>query len=187
MPRSRRRYESRYKPWIELHGTAIMGKGRANLLREIRNLSSIAKAAKKLSIPYRTAWEQLKRIETAIGTPVVKTYRGGAKGGGGAGLTEEGARVLREYEKYEHYLWCVSEDKDYWEALDMKISARNRIRGVIEGIEKGEVAAAVRIKVSTPIVITAMITRDAVDDLELRVGEDVEAVIKATEVMVAKK
>ena len=68
----------------------------------------------------------------------------------------------------------------------MKLSARNRIRGVIEGIEKGEVAASVRINISTPAVITAVITKDAVDDLELKVGEEVEAVIKATEVMVSK-
>ena len=186
MQAPKRIYESKYKPWIELQGKAIVGEGRADLLRAIRDLSSIAKAAKKLNVPYRTAWAQLKRIEAAVGTPVVKTYRGGAKGGGGARLTEEGARVLREYEKYERYLGSFANDADFWEALDMKLSARNRIRGVIEGIEKGEVAASVRIEVSTPAVITAVITRDAVDDLELKVGEEVEAVIKATEVMVSK-
>jgi len=183
----KRRYESRYKPWIEVQGKGIVGTGRANLLREIRNSSSITKAAKKLGIPYRTAWEQLKRIENAINAPVVKTYRGGAKGGGGAGLTEEGEHVLHEYDKYEHYLGSIYRDADFWEALDMKLSARNRINGVIESIEKGEVAASIRIKVSTPTVITAMITKNAVDDLELKVGEDVEAVIKATEVMVSKE
>lgn len=187
MPAPKRRYESKYKPWIELQGRAIVGKGRANLLREIRDSSSIAKAAKKLEIPYRTAWEQLKHINAAIGAPVVKTYRGGAKGGGGAKLTEEGKRVLREYDMYEHYLGSLAADKDFWEALDMKISARNRISGVIEAIEKGEVAASVKIRVSTPAVITAVITKDAVDDLELKVGEEVEAVIKATEVMVSKE
>ena len=58
---------------------------------------------------------------------------------------------------------------------------------MIEAIEKGEVAASVKIRVSTPAVITAVITKDAVDDLELKVGEEVEAVIKATEVMVSKE
>jgi molybdate transport system regulatory protein len=182
-----RKYESKYKPWLEHNGKALVGAGRASLLREIRDTSSIAKAVKKLSIPYRTAWEHIRRIEEAIDAPVVKTYRGGAAGGGGAELTEEGARVLREYEKHEHYLGCVSADKDYWEALSMKISARNRIPRVIKEIEKGEVVASVRIEVVTPTVITALITKAAVDELDLKVNEEVEAVIKATEVMVPKE
>jgi len=183
----RRKYESKYKPWIEHHGQAILGEGRAKLLREIRDLASIRRAAEKLSIPYRSAWEHIRKIEEAIGTPVVKTYRGGAKGGGGAGLTEEGARVLHEYERYERYLAGVSADEEFWEALYMKISARNKLKGVVKGIEKGEVAASVRIEIATPTIITALITKDAVDDLELKIGDDVEAVIKATEVMVSKE
>ncbi len=183
----RRKYESKYKPWIEHQGKAILGEGRAKLLREIRESASITRAAEKLSIPYRTAWEHIRKIEEVIDAPVVKTYRGGAKGGGGAGLTEEGERVLREYERYERYLGSLSADEEYWEALYMKISARNKIRGVVKGIEKGEVAASVRIEVATPTVITALITKDAVDDLDLKIGDDVEAVIKATEVMVSKE
>ena len=183
----RRRYESRYKSWLEHQGEAILGEGRAKLLMEIRELASIRKAAEKLAIPYRTAWEHIRKIEDAIGAPVVKTYRGGAKGGGGAGLTEEGVRILREYERYERYLECVSADKELWEALYMKISARNRLKGVVRGIERGEVAASVRIEIATPTVITALITRDAVDELELKIGDEVEAVIKATEVMISKE
>ena len=54
------KYESGHKQWIEFKGRAILGEGRAQLLAEIRNSSSILKAAEKLSIPYRTAWEHLK-------------------------------------------------------------------------------------------------------------------------------
>lgn len=187
MPAPRRKYDSKYKPWIEHQGQAILGEGRAKLLREIHELSSIRKAAEKLSIPYRTAWEHIRKIEDAIGTPVVKTHRGGAQGGGGAGLTEEGTRVLHEYERYERYLEGVSADEEFWEALYMKISARNKIKGVVKEIDKGEVAASVRIEIAMPTVITALISADAVDDLELKIGDDVEAVIKATEVMISKE
>ena len=68
-----RKYESKYKPWLEHNGKALVGAGRASLLREIRDTSSIAKAVKKLAIPYRTAWEHIRRIEKAIDAPVVKT------------------------------------------------------------------------------------------------------------------
>jgi molybdopterin-binding protein len=37
-----------------------------------------------------------------------------------------------------------------------------------------------------PAVVTAVITKEAVEDLDLKVGDDVEAIVKATEVMIAK-
>ncbi len=69
----------------------------------------------------------------------------------------------------------------------MPISARNRMAGIVKAIEKGEVASTVKIEVSTPAVITAMITREAVEELGLKEGDKVDAVIKATEVMVSKE
>ncbi|MBN1763277.1 MAG: TOBE domain-containing protein [Methanomicrobia archaeon] len=187
MPTSSRKYESRYKPWLAHHGQAILGEGRARLLREIQELQSIRKAADKLAIPYRSAWEHIRKIEQAVGIPVVKTYRGGAHGGGGAELTDEGARILHEFERYESYLEGLSADEEFWEALHLKISTMNKLKGEVKKLEKDDIAASVRIKVETPTVITALITKNAVDELDLRIGDEIEAVIKSTEVMVAKK
>jgi molybdopterin-binding protein len=44
----------------------------------------------------------------------------------------------------------------------------------------------VRIEISSAVVITSSITNKAVDDLALRVGDDVWAVVKASDVMVGK-
>ena len=68
----------------------------------------------------------------------------------------------------------------------MKISARNYLRGVVKSVEKDGIAAKVRIEIKAPAEITALITREAVEELNLSEGDDVEAVIKATEVLVAK-
>lgn len=68
----------------------------------------------------------------------------------------------------------------------MPLSARNKLKGVIKAIEKGEVAATVKIEISQPATITSMITKEAAEELKLRVGDKVEAVIKASEVMVFK-
>ena len=68
----------------------------------------------------------------------------------------------------------------------MPLSARNRIKGVVKGIEKGEVAASVKIEIVDPATITSMITREAAEDLDLKEGDKVEAVVKASEVMVSK-
>jgi len=68
----------------------------------------------------------------------------------------------------------------------MPLSARNRIEGVVKGIEKGEVASTVKVEITKPAIITSMITREAAEDLDLKEGDEVEAVIKASEVMVSK-
>jgi len=63
-----------------------------------------------------------------------------------------------------------------------KISARNQISGKIIEVKKGQTTAHVRIDVGNGIVITSSITNDAVDDLALAKGDDVVAVIKASDV-----
>ncbi len=69
----------------------------------------------------------------------------------------------------------------------MKISARNILKGKIEGIDKGPVTATVKIKIESPGTVTASITTEAAEELGLKEGEEVYAVIKASEVLVAKK
>jgi molybdopterin-binding protein len=66
----------------------------------------------------------------------------------------------------------------------MKISARNALPGKIVDIKKGATTAHVRIDVSGTIV-TASITNESVDELGLKVGDKVHAVIKSSDVMVA--
>ncbi|KAF5414177.1 MAG: hypothetical protein C5S49_07185 [Candidatus Methanogaster sp.] len=69
----------------------------------------------------------------------------------------------------------------------MKISARNQIEGVVKKIEKGEVASTVKIEIIGSAILTSMLTKEAVEDLDLKEGDKVEAVIKSTEVLVMKE
>lgn len=68
----------------------------------------------------------------------------------------------------------------------MKLSARNQIRGRVVEVRKGQTTAHVRIDIGAGVVITASITNEAVDELGLREGDEAMAVIKASDVMVAK-
>ncbi|MCX6659190.1 MAG: TOBE domain-containing protein, partial [Candidatus Bathyarchaeota archaeon] len=52
---------------------------------------------------------------------------------------------------------------------------------------KGAVTSKVKIKIQVPATITAVITKEAVEDLNIELGDVVEAVIKSTEVMVGKE
>jgi molybdopterin-binding protein len=67
-----------------------------------------------------------------------------------------------------------------------RTSARNRLPGTLESIRLGGVMAQIEIRVGDEKIV-AVITRDAAEELELQVGDKVIAVVKATEVMVAKQ
>jgi molybdopterin-binding protein len=68
----------------------------------------------------------------------------------------------------------------------MKLSARNQLKGKIVAVTKGQTTAHVRIDIGGGVIVTSSITNEAVDDLALTVGHDAFAVIKASDVMVAK-
>ena len=65
------------------------------------------------------------------------------------------------------------------------LSARNQIKGKIVSIKLGEVMAEVVIKAGE-IEIVSVITRGSVEAMKLKIGDEVAAVIKSTEVMIAK-
>ena len=67
----------------------------------------------------------------------------------------------------------------------MSISARNKLKGKVSSIVMGDVMAEVTIKAGQNI-IDAIITRRSAEELGLKKGDNVIAVIKATEVMVSK-
>lgn len=73
------------------------------------------------------------------------------------------------------------------EVYELKISARNMLKGVVKSVEKGAIMAKVKIEITSPATITALISREAVEELDIKTGDKAEAVIKATEVMVAKE
>jgi molybdopterin-binding protein len=79
-----------------------------------------------------------------------------------------------------------------WTTLDhggilpaMMLSARNKLVGRIEEIQFGGVMAHVVIRVGNDL-IESVITKRSADEMELKVGDTVKAVIKSTEVMLEK-
>jgi len=68
----------------------------------------------------------------------------------------------------------------------LKLSARNQFKGKVVEVEKGIITSKVKIKIKVPVTITAVITKEAVEDLDLKVGDEVHAIVKSTEVIIAK-
>ena len=67
----------------------------------------------------------------------------------------------------------------------VSISGRNQLRGIVEEVRADGLLAQVRLRIGDQR-LTAVITRDAVDELKLRRGEEALAIIKSHEVMIAK-
>ena len=183
---TQKKHKPSCKIWIEYKGKPLIGKGGAQILEQIEKENSISRSAEKLGMSYRYVWSYLQKIEKTIGEPIIETYRGGKSGGGGARLTKLGRSLLEEYRRVEGYLGEVLFDEEYWEAVGLKISARNRLKGKVSAIEKEALTAKIKVEIRVPTVVTALISREAADELDIKVGDDVEAVIKATEVMIAK-
>jgi len=66
----------------------------------------------------------------------------------------------------------------------MKLSARNCLKGTVTAIDKGAVNSTVQIDIGGGNTITAMITNASVEELDLAIGKTAHAVIKASEVIV---
>jgi len=67
----------------------------------------------------------------------------------------------------------------------MTISARNKLRGKIEEIQLGDVMAHIVVRMADKL-IESVITRRSAEELKLKKGDAVTAVVKATEVMIEK-
>jgi molybdopterin-binding protein len=65
------------------------------------------------------------------------------------------------------------------------LSARNQLRGTIKSVKLGTVMAEVIVQVGE-FEVAAAITRASAVKLKLKKGDKVAAIIKATEVMIAK-
>lgn len=72
------------------------------------------------------------------------------------------------------------------QAWIVALSGRNRLHGFVEEVRVDGLLAQVRLRIGDQR-LTAVITRDAVEELKLKRGEDAVAIIKATEVMIARE
>ncbi len=135
-------------------------------------LHTVRAAAEQLGVAYST----LKRW---VHTGHVRTIR--TEGGHHRISDNEIARLLARQQPESRRRRTVTEVD---ESLD-GLSARNRLQGFIDEVRIDGLLAQVRMRVGDQS-LTAVITADAVRALKLRRGDDALAIIKSTEVMIAR-
>ena len=86
---------------ILVRGLIALGPGKVDLLESIGAEGSISKAARESKLSYRRAWNMVDTMNRCFKEPLVTSFTGG-KGGGGAGLTPAGEKVIKLYRKMEN-------------------------------------------------------------------------------------
>ena len=98
----------------------MVGRGRIELLEKIRDSGTLSKAASELNIPYRTAWNMVRRMNRDHSCPLV-VLRHGGKDHGNARITGSGSKLILIYrsiesdvglffnEKIENHKFCNGE------------------------------------------------------------------------------
>ena len=117
-----------YKIWLSKKknktkekGNYVLGGGGAKLLEQINKEKDLGKAAKKLKISYKKAWNILHKMKENCGESPVISHRGGKGGGGGIELSQTGSVLLEMYQKFEFFFKnAISDFYDYVSSLDEK-------------------------------------------------------------------
>ncbi|WP_249679418.1 TOBE domain-containing protein [Pseudomonas abieticivorans] len=157
---------------------------RIALLQHIAEQGSITRAAKSAGLSYKATWDAIDELNNLTPKPLVERAVGG-KGGGGAKLSSEGERVLRLYLRLQSLQAQVLEaaeeagDLDLLSRLMMRTSARNQLQGRVSAIVAQGRNDLITLDLGGEYALTAQITHESTVQLELEVGSEVVALIKA--------
>lgn len=179
--------------WMTVGGESLGGTGRIELLAKIRECGSITHAAKAVGMSYKAAWDAIEAMNNLAGTPLVERAAGGA-GGGGSRLTPRGERLVRNFHviEREHRRFVdqlrrdsasLADDFRLIRRMSMKSSARNQYLGRVRELRRGAVNDEIDLDLAGGQQLVAVVTHESAASLDLRVGAEVFALIKASSVI----
>lgn len=178
----------------------FLGATRIKLLESIDQHGSISQAAKAVPLSYKAAWDAVDAMNNLADEPLVVRATGG-KHGGGTTLTDYGRRMVAmyravesEYQKAIERLAAGMDDtgvasmQDFQKLMRrmaVKTSARNQFVGPISALREGAVNFEVCLRLDDQNEIVAMVTRESAENLELTIGKEVHALVKAQSVILS--
>lgn len=182
--------------WMSVGGNSLGGQERIALLASIAECGSISQAAKNVKMSYKAAWDAIDGMNHLAGEPLVERVTGG-KGGGGTRLTPRGVQLVKNFQiiAQEHQRFIaqlsqqaagVTNDYGLIRRMGMKTSARNQFLGTIQairsGAECGTVNDVVEMRITGGQPLFATITHHSAVHLDLKIGMEVFALIKASSI-----
>lgn len=175
---------------IKLHDSLFVDPKRIKLLKAINEYGSISQAAKSAKVSYKSAWDHLEAMNALSPKPLLARNTGG-KNGGGTQLTPYAERLLQLYdllEQTQQKAFAILQDENI--PLDSLLSAsakfapqssaRNQLFGRVKTIKFLEKSCEVSVGFADfSETLTACITLQSAERLNLAVGKEVMLMIKA--------
>lgn len=177
----------------------MIGETRIRLLEAIGRHGSIAQAAKQMPLSYKSAWDAVDDMNNLAESALVERTIGGAHGGG-TRLTDHGHQLIAMFRALEGESQAAADRlaepgvgdtpadvaslRRLLRRLAMRTSARNQFLCTVDEIRQGPVNAQVYLSLDRDARLEAQVTRDSVEQLELRRGQEVVALIKAPAIIV---
>ncbi len=196
MEQNRLRLRSKLEVGSEL-GT-YLGDTRIRLLEAIDSHGSITHAAKAVPLSYKAAWDAIDAMNNLADHPLVIRSAGGRHGGGTL-LTDYGRKMVALYRALDaeyqvaldHLMESMNNDqagdvlqfRQLLKRMSMKTSARNQFAGTVAGLREGDVDFEVRLRLGAGDELVAIITRGSAETLALRIGMEVNALVKSSSVL----
>jgi molybdate transport system regulatory protein len=181
--------------WMKKSDKNYLGKGRIELLENIREHGSIHAAAKAMKMSYKAAWDSVDAMNNLSEVPLVEKKNGG-RGGGGTVLTEKAEEIIGAFHnlqaKHQQFLDLFSNSDDLptivqtLSRLSLKLSARNQLTGTITAIEENTVNVIVELTIKNADKLYASITKSSYQELGLQLGDNAIAIIKASSVLLSR-
>jgi len=181
-------------PLVLQLGAGEVSARRLALLSAVAATGSISGAAKRVGMTYKAAWDAIEAINNLAGQPLVQSQHGGS-GGGGARLTAFGERIVATQRRLETALAGLFdqlkgedgglENLSMLRSLQMKTSARNALRGIVEEVRHGAVNSEITLRLQGEDCLHAIITKDSAEAMGLKPGRAATAIIKASWVILA--
>lgn len=176
----------------------FLGGTRIRLLEAIHEHGSISQAARHVPLSYKAAWDAVDAMNNLADQPLVERTSGG-KHGGGTVLTAYGHKVVALYRAIEAEQQAaldrlmarwkdvpagdVRSFQQWLRRMGMRTSARNQLACTVTGLREGAVDMEVYLRLDDAHELVAVITRESAETLELSLGMDVVALVKASAVL----
>jgi molybdate transport system regulatory protein len=176
----------------------FLGDTRIRLLEAIHVHGSISQAAKHVPLSYKAAWDAVDNMNNLADQPLVERTSGG-KHGGGTVLTAHGHKVVALFRAMEAEQQAALDRlmgrwgdmpasdvrglQQWLRRMDLRTSARNQLACTVCGLREGVVDMEVHLRLDDAHELVAVITRDSAEHLNVQMGTEVVALVKASAVL----
>lgn len=165
------------------------------LLRAIEQSGSINRAAKRMGLSYRGAWQMLERVNNGAPQALLITAVGGSKGGGTV-LTAAGRALLALFTRLEkqHREFItelnrgLADDPDtvlFLQRLVVKTSTRNQLFGRVIVIERERDYAKISVQLKGGEKVFVSLDVASLDELHVKAGSDAVLMINSADIMLS--